>query len=67
MKKATFKKLVVARATVRNLNGPVLERAAGGQTLASCTDLCTDPDLCNDTAVPRFCNLDTKFIHGCAG
>jgi hypothetical protein len=67
MMKKTFKKLFVSRTTVRNLNGPDLERVAGGQTLTTCTDLCTDPDLCDGTANPRFCNLDTQFIHGCAG
>jgi len=67
MKKIQRKKLVISRQTLRSLSAPQLERAFGGQTLATCTDLCSDPDLCTGTAVPRFCNLDTQFIHGCAG
>jgi hypothetical protein len=39
--------------------------AAGGQTLLTCSDLCTQR-ACTDTN-GRFCDLDTLFIHGCAG
>jgi len=54
MKKTTSKKLVVSRTTIRTLRAPELERVAGGQTLATCSELCSDA-ICPDTA----------FIHGC--
>lgn len=54
MKKTTSKKLVVSRTTIRTLRAPELERVAGGQTLATCSELCTDV-VCPDT----------QFIHGC--
>ena len=59
------KRLSVSSTTIRSLSNPQLGQIAGGQTLATCTELCSSPDLCTDTARPRFCNLDTQFIHGC--
>jgi hypothetical protein len=67
MKKIHSKKLAVSTTTIRILSEPQLERVGGGQTLATCSDLCSEPQLCHDTAVPRWCNLDTAFVHGCAG
>lgn len=66
MKKTSSKKLMLARDTLRHLNALDLRRAGGGQTLLTCSDLCSSPDLCTDTNVPRWCNLDTQFVHGCA-
>ena len=53
MKKLS-KKLALAGETLRRLHNGRLHEVAGGQTLATCSQ------LCSDAACP-----DTQFIHGC--
>ena len=48
------KKLSLRTETIINLGTRALRNVAGGQTAATCSDLCTE-DFCPDT----------QFIHGC--
>lgn len=48
------KKLVVQRSTLRMLSIDAAQKVRGGQTLATCSALCTDV-VCPDT----------QFVHGC--
>lgn len=48
------KKLVLDRTMIRTLSSDDLRGAAGAQTLAACTTICSD-DICPDT----------QFVHGC--
>jgi hypothetical protein len=49
------KKLTLSAETLRNLRHDQLRTVVGGQTLATCSDLCSDV-ICPDT----------KAVHGCA-
>lgn len=49
------KKLVIQRSTLRALSIDAVHSVRGGQTLATCSALCTDI-VCPDT----------QFVHGCA-
>ena len=66
MKRDKPKKLSLSRTTIRNLSLPDLKRVAGGQTIWTCSELCTIPAACTDTD-GHWCDLDTQFVHGCAG
>jgi len=55
-KSKSKKKLSLPAETLRRLQHNQLHEAAGGQTLAQCSTICTDL-ICPDT----------QFIHGCNG
>ncbi|HEY0989527.1 MAG TPA: hypothetical protein VGD80_20805 [Kofleriaceae bacterium] len=48
------KKLALRTETILHIGKHQLRAVAGGQTLATCSELCTE-DICPDT----------QFIHGC--
>ena len=54
MKRTVSKKLVLGSTTLRTLSADALHNVGGGQTLATCSALCSD----------RICP-DTQFVHGC--
>lgn len=54
MKRETKKKLSLEKTTIRALSMMSMQRAVGGQTLATCSAICSD----------RICP-DTQFVHGC--
>ena len=52
--KRNVKKLAFEKSVIRALSSSQLDGAAGGQTMATCSE------LCSEVRCP-----DTQFVHGC--